>query len=114
VWAARGAALLGGGLWGAAGGGAAATAATHPEVWSGAPPGPALVLYGTAAWFGSGYLLGSTARRRPPSHFDLRVAGFTAMLAFALKALVPALEAWTAVLVAGAVFGVVAGVIRSR
>jgi hypothetical protein len=85
-----------------------------PEVWSGAPPGPALVLYGGAAWFGSGYLLGSSARRRPPSRFDLRVAGFTAALAFALKALAPALAAWTAVLIAGAVFGVVAGMVRTR
>jgi hypothetical protein len=112
--AARLAALLGCCLWGALGGWAAGMAATDPEVWSGAPPGPALVLYGVAAWFGSGYLLGSTARGRPPSHLALRVAGFTAVLAFALKALVPALAAWTAVLIAGAVFGVVAGVLRSR
>jgi hypothetical protein len=112
--AGRLAALLGCCLWGAIGGWVAATAATQPEVWSGDAPGPALLLYGAAAWFGSGYLLGSSARRRPPSRFDLRVAGFTALLAFALKALAPALAAWTAVLVAGAVFGVVAGVIRTR
>jgi hypothetical protein len=112
--AARLAALLGCCLWGALGGWATATAATHPEVWSGAPPGAALMLYGAAAWFGSGYLLGSTTRGRPPSRFDLRVAGFAAVLAFALKALAPALAAWSAVLLAGAVFGVVAGVIRTR
>jgi hypothetical protein len=108
------AALLGCCLWGALGGWAAAMAATQPEVWSGAAPGPALVLYGAAAWLGLGYLLGSATRGRPPSRFDLRVAGFTALLAFAIKALVPALAPWTAVLIAGAVFGVVAGLIRTR
>jgi hypothetical protein len=112
--AARVAVLLGCCLWGALGGWAAATAATHPEVWSGAAPGPALVLYGAAAWLGSGYVLGSTMRRRPPSRFDLRVAGCTAVLAFGLKAVAPALAAWTAVLIAGAAFGFVAGVIRTR
>jgi hypothetical protein len=79
-----------------------------------APPGPALLLYGAATWLGSGYLLGSTTRGRPPSRFDLRVAGVTALLAFALKTLSPALAPWTALLIAGAVFGVVAGVIRTR
>jgi hypothetical protein len=108
------AAVLGCCLWGALGGWAAAAAVTQPEVWSGAPPGPTLVLYGAAALFGSGYLLGSTVRGRPASRFALRVAGFTALLAFAVKALAPALAAWTAVLIAGAAFGVVAGVIRTR
>jgi hypothetical protein len=112
--AARSATLLGCCLWGALGGWAAATAATHPEVWSGDPPGSSLLLYGAAAWFGSGYLLGSTARGRPPLRLDLRVACVTAVLAFVIKALVPALAAWTAVLIAGAAFGVVAGMIRTR
>jgi hypothetical protein len=112
--AARLGTLLGCCLWGALGGWAAAMAATHPEVWTGAPPRPALVLYGAAAWFGSGYLLGSAMRQRPPSRLDLRVAGLTAALAFALKALAPALAAWSAVLLAGAVFGCVAGVIQTR
>ena len=75
--AARLAGLFGFCLWGALTGWAAA--------------GGALVLYGAAAWFGAGYLLGSTMRGRPPSRFDLRVAGLTAVLAFAAKALVPAL-----------------------
>ena len=112
--AARLAGLFGCCVWGALAGWAAATAFTQPEVWSGAPPGPALVLYGAAAWFGSGYLLGSTTRGRPPGRFDLRVAGITAVSAFAAKALVPSLAAWTAVLIAGAAFGVLAGVIRTR
>jgi hypothetical protein len=86
----------------------------HPEVWSGARPGPALVLYGAAAWFGSGYLAGSTARGRPPGRFDLRVAGITAVLAFAVKGLAPGLTAWTAVLLAGAAFGILAGLVRTR
>jgi hypothetical protein len=42
------------------------------------------------------------------------VACGTAVLVFVIKALVPALAAWTAVLIAGAVFGVVAGMIRTR
>jgi hypothetical protein len=114
MMAARLATLFGCCLWGALAGWAAATAVTHPEVWSGAPPGPALLLYGAAAWFGSGYLLGSTTRGAPPSRFDLRVAVFTAALAFAAKALAPALAAWTAVLIAGAAFGVLAGLVRTR
>ena len=112
--AARLAGLFGCCLWGALSGWAAATAARHPEVWSGAPPGAALVLYGAAAWFGAGYLLGSTARGRPPRRFDLRVAGLTAGLAFAAKGLAPALAAWTAVLIAAAAFGALAGVVRTR
>jgi hypothetical protein len=112
--AARLAVVFGCCLWGALSGWAAATAVTDSEVWSGAAPGPALLLYGAAAWFGSGYLLGSTTRGRRPSRFDLRVAGSTAALAFAVKALAPALAAWTAVLIAGAVFGVLAGLVRTR
>jgi hypothetical protein len=112
--AARLGTLLGCCLWGALGGWAAAMAATHPDVWSGAPPGPALVLYGAGACFGSGYLLGSALRRRPPSRLALRVAGLTAALAFALKALAPTLAAWNAVLLAGAVFGCVAGLLQTR
>jgi hypothetical protein len=112
--AARLAGLFGCCLWGALGGWAAATAATHPEVWSGGSPGAALVLYGVAAWFGSGYLLGSTVRGRPPRPFDLRVAALTAVLAFAAKGLAPALAAWTAVLIAAAAFGVLAGVVRTK
>ena len=112
--AVRLAGLFGCCLWGALGGWAAAIAVTHPEVWSGAPPGAALVLYGAATWFGSGYLLGSTVRGRPPRRFDLRVAALTAGLAFAAKALVPALAAWTAVLIAAAAFGVLAGIVRTR
>jgi hypothetical protein len=111
---ARLAGLFGCCLWGALGGWAAATAVTQPEVWSGAPPGAALLLYGAAAWFGSGYLLGSTARGRPPRRFDLRVAGFTAVVAFTAKGLAPALAAWTAVLIAAAAFGVLAGMVRGR
>ena len=111
---ARLAGLFGCCLWGALGGWAAATAVTHPEVWSGAPPGAALVLYGATAWFGTGYLVGSTARGRPPGRFDLRVAALTAALAFAAKALAPALAAWTAVLIAAAAFGILAGVVRTR
>jgi hypothetical protein len=101
-------------LWGALGGWAAAIAVTRPEVWSGARPGLALVLYGAAACFGFGYLLGSAARRRPPGRFDLRVAGLTAGLAFAAKGLAPALAAWTALLIAAAAFGVLAGMVRTR
>jgi hypothetical protein len=112
--ATRLAGLFGCCLWGALGGWAAAIAVTHPEVWSGAPPGAALVLYGATAWFGAGYLVGSTARGRSPHRFDLRVAAFTAALAFAAKALVPALAAWTAVLIAAAAFGILAGVVRTR
>jgi hypothetical protein len=112
--AARSAGLLGCCLWGALGGWAVATAATYPELWSGQPPGPTLLLYGAAAWFGSAYLLGSATRGRPPLRLDLRVACVTALLAFVVKALVPALAAWTAVLIAGAAFGVVAGMIRTR
>jgi len=111
---ARLAGLFGCCVWGAFGGWAAAIAVTHPEVWSGAAPGPALVLYGAAAWFGSGYLVGSTARGRPPGRFDLRVAGITAVVAFAAKALAPGLAAWTAVLIAGAAFGILAGLVRTR
>ena len=112
--AARLAGLFGCCLWGALAGWAAAIAVTHTEVWSGAPPGPALVLYGAAAWFGSGYLLGSTTRGRPPRGSDLRVAGLTALLALSAKALAPALAAWTAVLIAAAVFGALAGLARTR
>jgi hypothetical protein len=111
---ARLAGLFGCCLWGAFGGWAAAIAVTSPEIWSGVPPGPAQLLYGAAAWFGSGYLLGSTTRGRPPSRFDLRVAGVTAGVAFAAKGLAPALAAWTAVSIAGAAFGVLAGMIRTR
>jgi hypothetical protein len=112
--AARLAGLFGCCLLGALGGWAAAIAVTHPEVWSGAPPGAALVLYGATAWFGTGYLAGSTARGRPPRRFELRAAGFTAVLAFTAKALVPALAAWSAVLIAAAAFGILAGVVRTR
>jgi hypothetical protein len=112
--AARLGVLFGCCLWGALSGWAAATAATHPAVWSGATPGAALVLYGAAAWFGSGYLLGSTMRGIPPHRFDLRSAGLTAVLAFAAKGLVPALDAWTAVLIGAAVFGALAGVARTQ
>ena len=101
-------------MWGALSGWAAATVAMTPDVWSGAAPGAALALYGTAAWFGSGYLLGSTTRGRPPRRFDLRGAGLTGVLAFAAKVLAPALAAWTAVLIAAAAFGVLAGVARTR
>ena len=82
--------------------------------WSGAAPGAALIVYGAAAWFGSGCLLGTTMRGMPPHRFDLRSAGLTAVLAFAAKGLAPALAAWTAVLIAAAVFGVLAGVARTR
>ena len=112
--AGRLAGLFGCCLWGALGGWAAAIAVTNPEVWSGAPPGAALVLYGATAWFGTGYLVGSTARGRPPGRVDLRVAAFTAALAFVAKALVPALAAWTAVLIAAAAFGILTGMLRSR
>jgi hypothetical protein len=112
--AARLAGLFGCCLWGALAGWAAATAVTHPGIWSGAAPGPALILYGAVAWFGSGYLVGSTARGTPPQRFDLRVAGFTAVFAFAAKALVPTLAAWTAVLIAAAAFGILAGLVRTR
>lgn len=89
-------------------------AVTDPGIWSGAAPGAGLLIYGAAAWFGSGYLVGSTTRGRPPSRLDLRVAAVTAVLAFAIKAVAPSLAAWAAVLIAGAVFGVVAGVMRTR
>jgi hypothetical protein len=112
--AARFAVLFGCCLWGALSGWAAAIAATHPDVWSGAAPGGALVLYGAAAWFGSGYLVGSAMRGMPPLRFDLRSAGVTAVLAFTAKGLAPALAAWTAVLIAAAVFGALAGVVRTR
>lgn len=112
--AARLTALFGCCLWGALAGWAAAIAATRPEIWSGAAPGAVLVAYGAAAWFGSGYLLGSTTRGRPPSRLELRIAVCTAALAFGAKALVPALAAWTAVLIAGAAFGVVTGLVRTR
>jgi hypothetical protein len=112
--AARLAGLFGCCLWGALSGWAAATAVTQPEVWSGAPPSPALIVYGAAAWFGSGYVVGSTTRGRPPGSFDLRVAAATALLAFAAKVLVPALAAWTAVPIAAGAFGILAGVVRTR
>ena len=112
--AARLAGLFGCCLWGALGGWAAATAAADPEVFSGRPPGATLVVYGAAAWFGAGYLIGSTARGRPPRRVDLRVAGLTALLALASKGLMPALAAWTAVLIAAAAFGVLAGMVRTR
>ena len=112
--ATRLAGLFGYCLWGALSGWAAVTAVTHPDVWGGAAPGAALIVYGAAAWFGSGYLLGSTMRARPPRRFDLRGAGLTAVLAFAAKGLAPALAAWTAVLIAAAAFGVLAGVARTR
>ena len=111
---ARLAGLFGCCLWGALGGWAAATAATHPEVWSGAPPGPALLLYGAPAWFGSGYVLGSALRGSPPTRLALRVAALTAVLAFAAKGLMPALAAWTALLIATAALGTLAGVVRTR
>jgi hypothetical protein len=101
-------------LWGALGGWAAAIAVAQPEVWSGARPGLALVLYGAAAWFGGAYLVGSTLRRRPPRRSDLRVAALTAAAAFAAKGLAPALAAWTAVLIAAAAFGVLAGAATRR
>jgi hypothetical protein len=101
-------------LWGALAGWAAAIAVTHPEVWSGARPDAALVVYGAAAWFGSGYLVGSTARGRAPRRSDLRVAGLIAGVAFAAKALAPALAAWTAVLIAAASFGVLVGTLQTR
>ena len=53
-------------------------------------------------------------RGRPPGRFNLRVAGITAAVAFAVKALAPALAAWTALLIASAAFGVLAGVVRTR
>jgi hypothetical protein len=112
--AARLAGLFGCCLWGALAGWAAASAVTGPEIWSGAAAGPALLLYGATAWFGSGYLLGTTMRGRPPAQFDLRVAATTAAVAFAAKGLAPALAAWTAVLIAGAAFGVLAGLVRTR
>ena len=42
------------------------------------------------------------------------MAGLTAVLAFAAKGLVPALADWTAVLIAAAAFGVLAGVLTAR
>ena len=112
--AARSAAVLGCCLWGALAGWAAAMFAAQPELWSGSTPGFSLLLYGAAASFGSGYLVGSTTRGKPPSRFDPRVAGCTAVLALGVKVLAPTLAAWTAVLIAGAAFGIVAGVIRTR
>jgi hypothetical protein len=50
----------------------------------------------------------------PPPRFDLRSAGLTAVLAFTAKGLAPALAAWTAVLIAAAVFGALTGVARTR
>ena len=101
-------------LWGALAGWAAALAVADPEIWSGAAPGPALLVYGAIAWFGSGYLLGTTMRGSPPGRFDLRVAALTAAAAFAAKGLAPAFAAWTALVIAAAVFGVFAGLIRTR
>jgi hypothetical protein len=101
-------------LWGAVAGWAAAIAVTDSEIWNGATPGPVLLLYGAIAWFGSGYLLGTTMRGSPPGRFALRVAALTAAAAFAAKALAPALAAWTALLIAAAMFGVLTGVVRTR
>lgn len=106
--------LLGCCLWAALTGWAAALAVTHAEVWSGAAPGTALVLYGAAAWFGFGYVAGRTAHGRPPSRFELRAAGLTAALALAAKLVAPALPAWAALLIAAGAFGVLAGVARTR
>ena len=112
--AARLTGLFGCCLWGALAGWAAALAITDAEIWSGAAPGPALLLYGAIAWFGAGYLLGTMMCGRPPGRFALRVAAITAAVAFAAKGLAPALAAWTAVLIAGAAFGVLAGLVRTR
>ena len=112
--AVRLAGLFGCCLWGALAGWAAALAVTDPEIWSGAAPGPALLVYGASAWAGAGYLLGTTMRGNPPGRFALRVAALTAAAAFAAKALAPALAAWTAVLIAAAVFGMLAGLARTR
>lgn len=112
--ALRLAGLFGCCLWGALAGWAAAIAITDSELWSGGAPGPALLIYGATAWFGAGYLLGTSMRGSPPGRFALRVAALTAAAAFAAKALAPALAAWTALLIAAAVFGVLTGVVRTR
>jgi hypothetical protein len=100
-------------LWGAISGWAVALAVVGPALSSQAGPGPALMVYGALACFGGGYLLGSTARGRPAPVWGLRAAALAGALAFVTKALAPALAAWTALLLAAAVFGVLAGLARS-
>jgi hypothetical protein len=97
-------------LWGAVAGWAAALAVARPEP----PPGATLLAYGALSLFGAGYLLGSRMRGRAPRSLALRGAALTAVAALACKALVPALAAWTAVLIAAAVFGVLCGLVRTR
>ena len=106
---ARLAALFGVSLWGAVAGWAVALAAARP----GEPPDTVLGLYGTATCFGAGYLLGSLARGRAPQRLAVRAAATAGAVALAAKLLVPALAAWTVLLVAAATCGVLTGLART-
>jgi FtsH-binding integral membrane protein len=112
--AARLGVLLAGCLWGAMTGWAVALLAVRPEVLGGdAAPGLVLLLYGAAACFGAGYLAGSALRGRLPRAAAGRAAALTAALALTAKLAAPGLAPWTAVLIAAAVFGALAG-LRTR
>jgi hypothetical protein len=108
------AALFGCCLLGAIAGWAAALAASQPRLLEGEQPAPTLFAYGALALFGAGYLLGSSLRGRRPRAAALRAAWVAAGVAFAAKALVPALAPWTVVLIAAGVCGVLAGLVRTR
>jgi hypothetical protein len=112
--AVRLAVLFGCCLFGAISGWAAALAVAQPGLLQGERPGPTLLAYGAVALFGAGYLLGSSLRGRRPRATALRAASVAAGVAFAAKALVPALAPWTVVLIAAGVSGVLAGLVRTR
>jgi hypothetical protein len=112
--AVRLAALFGCCLFGAVSGWSAALAAGQPGLLHGDQPGPTLLAYGAVALFGAGYLLGSSLRGRRPRAAALRAASVAAGVAFAAKALVPALAPWTVVLIAAVVCGVLTGLVRTR
>jgi hypothetical protein len=104
--------LFGACLLGALAGWTAALAAAHPD-W-GAAPRPALLVYGALTLFGGGYLLGSAVRGRFLHSLAARSLLAAGLLALAAKVLAPQLAAWTAFLIASAVFGVVCGMVRAR
>lgn len=101
-------------LWGALTGWAVALATAQPGLLQGSDPAATLLAYGALACFGGGYLAGSAARGGTPERIARKAACLTAATAFAAKALAPELAGWIAVLIAAGVFGVLAGLVRTR
>ena len=97
-------------LFGAVAGWTAVLAIREPAP----PPATPLLVYGAVVSSGAGYLAGSALRGRRPGGLSLRAATVAAVAAVAAKSAVPSLAAWAAVLVAAAVFGAAAGLVRTR